>query len=280
MKSITAGEIVNILTELSVEANTVLRKDVLGALKKSLREETNKKARRILQMIIQNACLAKKEKIAICQDTGMPVVFVEIGSQVRIVGGELSTAINKGIEKGYRKGYLRRSIVKDPLRRTGPSGFSPCIIHIKTTNGNKLRLTLMPKGFGSENVTTLVMLRPTDGPVKIKEAVVRTVRQKGSGACPPLVIGLGIGGTAEKAVELSKLALIKPLNRRNPEPHLAGLEKAILREVNRLKIGPMGLGGKTTALAVNILTHPTHIAGLPLGISLSCHALRSVTRTL
>jgi len=280
MKRITAGEIVNILTELSVEANTVLRKDVLGALKKSLREETNKRARRILEMIIQNACLAKKEKIAICQDTGMPVVFVEIGSQVRIVGGELSAAINKGIEKGYRKGYLRRSIVKDPLKRTGPSGFSPAIVHIKTTNGNKLRLTLMPKGFGSENVTTLVMLRPTDGPAKIKEVVVKTVRQKGSGACPPLVIGLGIGGTAEKAVELSKLALIRPLNRRNPEPHLAGLEKAILREVNRLKIGPMGLGGKTTALAVNILTHPTHIAGLPLGISLSCHALRSVTRTL
>ncbi len=280
MKSISAGEIVNILTELSVEANTVLRKDVLGALKKSLREETNKRARRILGMIIQNACLAKKEKIAICQDTGMPVVFVEIGSQVRIVGGLLSTAINKGIEKGYRKGYLRRSIVKDPLRRTGPSGFSPAIVHIKTTGGNKLRLTLMPKGFGSENVTTLVMLRPTDGPAKIKEVVVKTVRQKGSGACPPLVIGLGIGGTAEKAVELSKLALIRPLNRRNSEPHLAGLEKAILRDVNRLKIGPMGLGGKTTALAVNILTHPTHIAGLPLGISLNCHALRSATRTL
>ena len=182
MKRITAGEIVNILTELSLEANTVLRKDVLGALKKSLREETNKRARRILEMIIQNACLAKKEKIAICQDTGMPVVFVEIGSQVRIVGGELSRAINKGIEKGYRKGYLRRSIVLDPVRRTGLPGFTPAIVHIKTTGGSKLRLTLMPKGFGSENVTTLEMLRPTDEMARIKEIIVKTVRQKASGA--------------------------------------------------------------------------------------------------
>ncbi len=280
MKSITVNEIINTLSELSVEANTVLRKDVLGALKKSLQDETNKRARRILEASIQNACLAKKEKVAICQDTGMPVVFVEIGRQVRIVGGELSTAINKGIEKGYREGYLRRSIVKDPLKRTGSSGFSPAVAHIKTTNGNRLRLTLMAKGFGSENVTTLVMLRPTDGPAEIIKAVVKTVQQKGASACPPLVLGLGIGGTAEKALELSKLALIRPLNRRNPEPHLAGLEKAILKEVNRLKLGPMGLGGRTTALAVSILSYPTHIAGLPLGISLNCHALRSATRTL
>jgi fumarate hydratase subunit alpha len=278
-RQIRVDEVSRIVSELCIEANTVLRKDILDALRIALKRERNKRARWILDMIIQNACLAKEQKIPICQDTGMVVVFIEMGRRIGI-DGDLNRAINKGIRDGYRKGYLRRSITPDPLGRMGLVNFDPCVIHIRVTNSNRFKITLMPKGFGSENVSTLVMLKPTDGIQKVREVVRESVKQKGPDACPPLILGIGIGGTADQAVILSKQALLRPLNHFNPQPEISQLEQKILKDLNRLGIGPMGLGGRTTALGVNILTYPTHIAGMPLAINMSCHALRSATKTI
>lgn len=279
MRRLSVTKITEVVSELSVEANTVLRKDVLDALRIALKRERNKRARWILDMIIQNACLAREQKIPICQDTGMVVVFIEMGRRIQI-DGDLNRAVNKGIRDGYRKGYLRRSITPDPLGRKGLVNFTPCVIHIRVTNSNRFKITLMPKGFGSENVSTLVMLNPTDGVQRVKEVVREAVKQKGQDACPPLILGIGIGGTADQAIILSKQALLRPLSHFNPQPGISRLEQGILKDLNRLGIGPMGLGGRTTALGVNILTYPTHIAGMPLAINMSCHALRSATKTI
>jgi len=277
MKIIPANKIRDIVSALCLQANTVLRKDVLETLRAACLKETDKRAKSILAVIIQNALVARKEKLAICQDTGLPCVFVEIGQDVKI-RGDLKGAINKGVESGYRRAFLRDSIVKDPLLRKKP-GYQPAIIHIDIVKGSRLKLTVLPKGFGCENKTQLKMFLPTAKIQEIKKFILEVVKNTGPDACPPYVVGVGIGGTADYACFLAKKALLRNI------VHRSGfivhrLEEELLREINKLNIGPMGLGGKTTALAVNIQTYPTHIAGLPVAVNLSCHALRSATKII
>jgi len=280
MKVISADKIKATVADLCVQANLCLRKDVFNRLGQAYSKESSPKAKKILGAIIKNAVVAKKEKLAICQDTGLPCVFVEIGQGVKITG-DLKQAINKGVESGYRRGFLRNSVVKDPLLR-GVSGYQPAIIHIDIVKGNRLKLTVLPKGFGCENKTQLKMFNPTAKLSEIKSFIVECVKSAGPDACPPYVVGVGIGGTADYACLLAKKALLRRLSSclSDSAPATIRLQKDLLREINGLKIGPMGLGGKTTALAVNIQTHPTHIAGLPVAVNISCHALRSATKTL
>lgn len=285
VRRIEAKKITNATTELCVKANLVLRKDVLSALKKAYKLENNKRARRILDAIIQNADIARKERLAICQDTGLPVVFVEIGQDV-VIKGDLKSAINKGIYSGYREASLRNSIVKDPLKR-GKSGFGPTVIHTDIAKGSKIKLTVLPKGFGCENKTQLKMFKPTVDLSEVKSFVIDVVRAAGPDACPPYVVGIGIGGTADYACWLAKKALLRKIKNQKSnikntaqKSKISISEKDLLEKINKLNIGPMGLGGKTTALAVNIETHPTHIAGLPVAVNISCHALRSASKTL
>ncbi len=279
MRTISADKIRNVVSELCLQANFVLRKDVYLALRRAYLKEENKRAKGILAAIIQNANTARRERLAICQDTGLACVFVEIGQEVKI-SGDLRQAINKGVESGYRRGFLRNSIIKDPLFR-GKPGYQPAIIHIDLVKGNKLKLTVLPKGFGCENKTKLLMFNPTAKINEIKKFILEAVKSAGPDACPPYVVGVGIGGTADYACLLAKKALL----RRGTGYAVRGtktskLESDLLKEINKLNIGPMGLGGKTSALAVNIEIHPTHIAGLPVCVNISCHALRSATKTL
>lgn len=273
MKIISANKIKDAVSELCIRANLVLRKDVLSRLKAAYSRETKRRAKDILRAIITNAYIAEKEKLAICQDTGLPTVFLEIGQGVKI-SGDLKKAVNKGVEEGYRRGYLRDSIISDPLSR-GKPGHSPAVIHTEIARGNRLKITVLPKGFGCENKTQLKMFNPTVKVGEIEKFIVDTVESSGPDACPPYVVGVGIGGTADFAMFLAKKALLKPLRRRFSE-----LEKDLLKKINKLNIGPMGLGGRATCLGVNIQAYPTHIAGLPVAVNISCHALRSATMTL
>ena len=276
MRVISANKISEIVKGLCIKANLVLRSDVLNALKAAYLREKNTRAKRLLRSIIKNADIARDKKIAICQDTGMPIVFVEIGQDLR-VNGDLKKAINKGVEAGYKKGYLRNSIVPDPLLR-GHSKYSPAVIHTGIVKGNKLKITVLPKGFGCENKSALKMFLPTAKKEAIKSFIIDIVKKAGPDACPPYVVGVGIGGTADYASLLAKKALLKRVH--SPQSTVRGLEGELLKEINKLNIGPMGLGGKTTAIGVNIETYPTHIAGLPVAVNISCHALRSATATL
>lgn len=280
MRKIYTQEITKAVAELCIEANINLRRDVYRALTASLSRENNRRARRILKVLLENADCARKFKLAICQDTGLAYVFVEIGQEVQICGGSFLQAINKGIEQGYRKGGLRNSVIAHPLRRKTTPGFSPGVVHIEMVRGRHIQLTVLPKGFGSENKTALRMFNPTEGIDKIRDFVVQKVKEAGPDACPPFIIGVGIGGGSDQATLLAKKALLRPINRRNPDRLLASLERELLDEINRLGIGPMGLGGRTTCLGVSILSYPTHIAGLPVAVNISCHALRSASKKL
>ncbi|MDP2905052.1 MAG: fumarate hydratase [Candidatus Omnitrophota bacterium] len=289
MKTIKAISIRRAVADLCVKASIVLRPDVLAALKRALAREQNKRARHLLQVIIDNAACARAKSLAICQDTGMPVVFLEVGSNVKI-SGDLKLAVNRGVEDGYRSGCLRDSIVRDPLLR-GKPGYAPAVIHIDIVPGSNLEISVLPKGFGSENKSQLKMFKPTVGIEEIKKFIIEAVRSAGPDACPPYIIGVGIGGTADYACLLAKKALLRKLTangeRRTADDPSAALgaskrltaklERELLRAINNLNIGPMGLGGKTTALAVHIETYPTHIAGLPVALNISCHALRSAS---
>ncbi|MDD5565953.1 MAG: fumarate hydratase [Candidatus Omnitrophica bacterium] len=277
MKTIHAYTITRVVSDLCIKANQVLRNDVLQALTLAVRRESNKKAKRLLKAIVENAAIAKKERLAICQDTGLPTVFIELGQGVRIKG-DLTAALVKGVAQGYRRGFLRNSIVRDPLARTKPA-YLPPVIHIDIVKGEKLTLTVLPKGFGCENKTQLKMFLPTARIGEIKKFIVDAVKAAGPDACPPYVVGVGIGGTADYACLLAKKALLAG-NTQYAIRNTKKLEKELLCAINNLRIGPMGLGGKTTALAVNILTYPTHIAGLPVAVNISCHALRSATAVL
>jgi len=279
MKKINVKTITKVVSELCAEANFDLRADVLLSLKIALKRETNARSKKILKAIIDNAAVAKKEKLAICQDTGLPVVFLKVGQDVHVVGGDLNRAIQKGISLGYRNSSLRNSIIKDPIKR-GSSGFSPGIIHVDLVKGSKLKISILPKGFGSENKSRLHMFNPTAKIEDIKRFIIDAIKLAGPDACPPFVVGIGIGATADTVNLLAKKALLREINKRSSKKHIAKLEKDLLIQINKQKIGPMGLGGKTTALAVNIETHPTHIAGLPVAVNISCHALRSATRVL
>ena len=278
MRIVSAKKIQDTLAELCIQANLFLRPDVLRALKSAHAKESNKRAKRILKAIIDNASVAREERMAICQDTGIPVVFLEIGQEVKI-SGDLKSAINKGVESGYRKGSLRNSIIHDPILR-GKAKYSPAVIHTDIVKGDKLKITVLPKGFGCENKAQLKMFNPTIDLAQVKKFIVESVKKAGPDACPPYVIGVGIGGTADYAALLAKKALLRNTQYAIRSTQYAALQKHLLREINNLNIGPMGLGGRRTALAVNIETYPTHIAGLPVAVNISCHALRSATKTV
>lgn len=279
MKIIFNKKIIQTINQLCIEANTLLKRDLISALKTAYKKETNLRSKNILKAILDNASLAKKQKLAICQDTGMPVIFLEIGQDVKIKG-DLKKLVNKGIELGYKRGSLRNSILGDPILRKEPSKYSPGIIHIDLVKGKNLKISVLPKGFGCENKTQMKMFNPTANLEEIKKFIIDVVKNAGPDACPPYVVGVGIGGTQDYASFLAKKALLRPINKRNKLEHIAKLEKELFTKINKLNIGPMGLGGKTTTLAVNIETYPTHIAGLPVCVNLSCHALRLATKIL
>lgn len=280
MRVIRANKISEIVQGLCIKANLVLRSDVLNALKAAYLREKNTRAKSLLSSIIENAGIARGKKIAICQDTGMPIVFVEIGQDVR-VSGDFKKAVNRGVEAGYRKASLRNSIIPDPLLR-GSSKYSPVIIHTDIVRGNKIKITVLPKGFGCENKSALKMFLPTAKIEDIKNFIIDVTEKSGPDACPPYIVGVGIGGTADYASLLAKKALLRKIERKglSPKGTVPVFERELLSEINKLNIGPMGLGGKTTALGVNIETYPTHIAGLPVAVNISCHALRSASATI
>ncbi len=275
MRNIKAGAISNLVAKLCIEANTKLRDDILRAIRAALKKETGGLAKKHLKMLIDNADIAAKDKIAICQDTGMVAVFAEIGQDVHIVGGSLKDAVDRGVERAYREGYFRKSVVHCPLRRKNTGTNTPAILHTTIVPGNSFRVWVMVKGFGSENKSAIKMLHPTATEEEMINFILDTVKNAGAEACPPLAIGIGMGGTFDHAAHLAKKSLLRDIGKKNPERHLAILEKKIIDKINRLGIGPMGLGGKTTALGATILSSATHIAGLPVAVNISCHATRS-----
>ncbi|MDP3143305.1 MAG: fumarate hydratase [Candidatus Omnitrophota bacterium] len=293
MRKIKVSVIKKEIEKLCVKANFDLRSDVLKALRRALKNETNRRAKELLSAIIKNSQLARRNRLAICQDTGMPMVFLEIGQNVNVAGGNLIKTIQQAVAGVYRQAGLRNSIIADPLKRGRPQ-FSPVVIHTEIISGDKIKLTILPKGFGCENKSQLKMLLPTAGLAEIKKFIIEAVKIAGPDACPPFVVGVGIGGTADYASLLAKKALLRKIKNpclagrqekskiknTNQNSKICGLEKELLSEINRLNIGPMGLGGKTTCLGVNIETYPTHIAGLPVAINISCHALRSARKVI
>ncbi len=274
MREIDVREITEALRRMAVAANTELGADVLEAFARFKAREESPTGRDILDQLTENARIAREEKLPLCQDTGFAVVFVELGQDVRLVGGDLTEAVNQGIRQGYQEGYLRKSIVKDPLRRVNTGDNTPAVIHLKLVPGEHLKVTFAPKGGGSENMSGIAMLRPADGVEGVKRFVLDRVSQAGPNPCPPTIVGVGIGGTFEVAAYLSKLALLRPLGQRHPDPYYAALEEELLASVNRLGIGPQGLGGTTTSLDVHVEVHPCHIASLPVAVNIQCHSAR------
>lgn len=274
MKEIEIDKIINAVEELCKSANYNLNEDMLNSLEHGRKQEKSDIGKDILGKILKNAEIARNEKMAICQDTGMAVVFVDLGQEVHIKGGSLTDAINEGVRRGYKNGFLRKSVVKDPLDRVNTGDNTPAIIHYNVVEGQELKITLAPKGFGSENMSSLRMLKPSDGIKGVKKFIVETVDKAGPNPCPPIVVGVGIGGTMEKAALIAKKALLRPVNVRSNIEYVAKLEEEMLCEINKLGIGPSGLGGSTTALAVNIEVYPTHIAGLPIAVNINCHVTR------
>ena len=280
MREIHTSEIINTVRDLCIESNYYLSNDVKEALCKAKKNETWPLAENVLDQLILNSNIAKKEDMPICQDTGMACVFVEIGQEVHIVGGLLQDAINEGVRRGYDEGFLRKSVVKDPIDRVNTKDNTPAIIYYDIVPGDKMKITVAPKGFGSENMSRIKMLKPSDGLQGVKDFIIETVKLAGPNPCPPIVIGVGIGGTFDKAAYLAKKALIRPLNKRNDEKFYSDLEEELLETINKLGIGPQGFGGKTTALGLNIETYPTHIAGLPVAVNINCHATRHKEREI
>lgn len=274
MRDISADKVIDAVERLCIDANYYLNGDMLNALEESLKKEESEIGRNIIEQLIENASIACRDKMAICQDTGMAVVFAEIGQDVHIAGGTLSEAINEGVRRGYKNGYLRKSVVRDPIERINTGDNTPAIIHYDIVAGDRLKLVVAPKGFGSENMSALKMLKPSDGLDGVKKFILETVDNAGPNPCPPMIVGVGIGGTMEKAALLAKKALLRPVNIRSSIGYVRDLEMEMLENINKLGIGPAGLGGRTTALAVNIEVFPTHIAGLPVAVNISCHATR------
>jgi len=274
VRELSCDRIQEAVARLCREANRYLPADLRQAMAQARLEETSAIGQAVLDELVDNASLAALNDWPICQDTGMAVVFVSLGQDVHLVGGSLDDAVNQGVAEGYRTGYLRNSVVDDPLLRRNTGDNTPAVIHVTLVPGDQLELTVAPKGFGSENMSAAIMLSPSDGVEGIRRFVLATVEKAGPNPCPPVVIGLGLGGTLEKAALLAKQALLLPVGKQNEQPHLASLEAELLAAVNRLGIGPSGLGGRTTALALHILSYPTHIAGLPVVLNMSCHATR------
>ncbi len=277
MRRITSKRIRNVVAQLCIEANYQLPEEVIQALTKARKRESSSLGREILNQLIENARIAKEGIYPLCQDTGMVEVFLEIGGEIKVE--DLETAFQEGVRKGYKEGYLRKSIV-DPLSRKNTKDNTPAIVHTKIVKGNRLKITIFIKGFGSENVSATKMLFPSDGREGIVHFVVEKVREAGAAPCPPIIVGVGIGGTLEKSSLLAKEALLRPLGKHHPKKEIRDLERRLLKKINELGIGPSGLGGRITCLAVHIETFPTHIAGLPVAINISCHALRYAQRTI
>jgi hydro-lyases, Fe-S type, tartrate/fumarate subfamily, alpha region len=274
MKDIHICKIIEEVKKLCIDANYYLTKDIRDRLMNAYNEETWGIAKDILNKIMINADIAANESVPMCQDTGMACVFVEMGQEVHIVGGSLEEAINEGVRQGYEEGYLRKSVVKDPINRINTKDNTPAVINYNIVQGDNLKITIAPKGFGSENMSQIKMLKPSDGIEGVKKFILQVVKEAGPNPCPPIIIGVGIGGTFDKVASMAKKALIRPINVANSDPFYAELEKEMLMKINSLGIGPQGFGGKTTALAVNIETYPTHIAGLPVAVNVNCHATR------
>ena len=280
MRRIHTDEITRNIKEMCIEANLILTKDMDEAVRRAAEKEKNPLGKQILGQLTENLDIAKDEQIPICQDTGMAVIFFKIGQDVHIEGKNITDAINDGVRQGYEEGYLRKSVVKDPLIRENTKDNTPAIIHYEIISGENIEITVAPKGFGSENMSKVFMLKPADGEEGIKQAVLSAVKDAGPNACPPMVVGVGLGGDFEKAALLAKTALTRDIHVRNSAPHIAKLEEELLQEINQLGIGPAGLGGSTTALALNIETYPTHIAGMPLAVNMCCHVNRHSRRTI
>lgn len=280
MRTIQTEEIIRNICEMCIEANLYLSSDMKNAIHMQMDQEESPLGKQVLMQLKENMEIASKEQIPICQDTGMAVVFLNIGQDIHIQGISLEDAVNEGIRRGYKEGYLRKSVVRDPIFRDNTRDNTPGIIHYNIVPGEKLEITVAPKGFGSENMSKLYMLKPADGIEGVKEVIIKTVKEAGPNACPPMVVGVGIGGDFEKSAILAKKALTRDIYEHSEIPYVKELEIELLKKINSLGIGPGGLGGVTTALAVHVNTYPTHIAGLPVAVNICCHVARHITRMI
>jgi fumarate hydratase subunit alpha len=280
MREVNVRLLSDAVAEMCKEANYFLGDDLIGALEESLQEEVSPVGKEIFGQLLENARIAREEKVPLCQDTGFAVLFVELGQEVRLTGGDLNEALQEGVRRGYKEGYLRNSIVSDPLQRINTGDNTPAVIHLEIVPGDKVKLALAPKGGGSENMSAVRMLTPAQGAVGLVDFVVETTVKAGPNACPPLIVGVGLGGTFEKVAYLAKKALLRPLGEPHPHPVYAGLEEEMLTKINRSGIGPQGYGGVITALAVHIEVFPCHIASLPAAVNLNCHAGRHKERVV
>ncbi len=279
MREIQAAAVTEAVAALCVQANRELPADVAAALARFRAEEPWESAGALLDILRENAAIAAREQMPVCQDTGMAVVFADVGQELHIAG-DFAAAVNEGVRRGYTEGLLRKSVVADPLRRVNTGDNTPAVLHVRLVPGDRLTLTVAPKGFGSENMSRLKMLTPAQGAAGVKEFVLETVRLAGANPCPPMVLGVGIGGDFEAVAELAKRALMLPLDGENPDPYYAALERELLEAVNATGIGPQGFGGRTTCIGLRLLTMPTHIAGLPVAVNVSCHVTRHKTAEL
>ena len=280
MREVNVSIITDNIKEMCIEANHFLTDDMKNVFEKAVKNEESALGKQVLGQLEENLKIAGEDMIPICQDTGMAVVFINVGQDVHLIGGDITDAINEGVRRGYVDGYLRKSVVKDPIYRENTKDNTPAVIHFNIVPGDKVDITVAPKGFGSENMSRVFMLKPADGIEGVKEAILTAVKDAGPNACPPMVVGVGIGGTFEKCAYLAKKALTRDLNEESPVEYVRDLEKEMLEKINKLGIGPGGLGGTQTALAVNIETYPTHIAGLPVAVNICCHVNRHVKRVL
>lgn len=278
IRTVNTDDIVKNIKEMCIEANHYLSKDMDKALKEATASEKSELGKKILNQLQENLKIADEEMIPICQDTGMAVIFLEVGQDVHFEGMAIEDAVNEGVRQGYTEGYLRKSVVGDPIIRENTKDNTPAVIHYSIVPGNKVKITLAPKGFGSENMSRVFMLKPADGIEGVKNAILTAVKDAGPNACPPMVVGVGVGGTFEKCAILAKKALTRPVGEHSAIPYVKELEEEMLEKINRLGIGPGGLGGTTTALAVNVNTYATHIAGLPVAVNICCHVNRHVIR--
>ena len=280
MRTVDVATLTQNIKEMCIEANHFLSEDMKMAFTKAEQQEKAPLGKQILQQLQQNMDIAGKDMIPICQDTGMAVVFLEVGQDAHLTGGNVEDAVNEGVRQGYVDGYLRKSVVKDPIYRENTKDNTPAIIHYSIVPGDRVRITVAPKGFGSENMSRVFMLKPADGIEGVKNAILTAVKDAGPNACPPMVVGVGIGGTFEKCALMAKKALTRPVDEHSEIPYVRELEEELLEKINKTGIGPGGLGGSTTALAVNINTYPTHIAGLPVAVNICCHVNRHAVREI
>lgn len=280
MREVNVSIITDNIKEMCIEANHFLTDDMKNVFENAVKNEESALGKQVLGQLEENLKIAGEDMIPICQDTGMAVVFINVGQDVHLTGGDITDAINEGVRRGYVEGYLRKSVVKDPIYRENTKDNTPAVIHFNIVPGDKVDITVAPKGFGSENMSRVFMLKPADGIEGVKEAILTAVKDAGPNACPPMVVGIGIGGTFEKCAYLAKKALTRDLNEESPVEYVRDLEKEMLEKINKLGIGPGGLGGTQTALAINIETYPTHIAGLPVAVNICCHVNRHSHRVI